>query len=119
MTDDLEDLREQTEQGDRITEDSQTEGRRDAIKREMSGLDSPTLSFRDRNLRALLVALDERDELEAVADALAGATDRAVPEGPTPSDVLALAVRAGLAGEAPDALEDMADAAAEFEREQA
>jgi len=116
--DELEQLRQQTDVGTRAQEATPSESSSDLEDAMVAMLDaveggetSKTLSVRDARLTALVRALEETDELEAVGTDLQDALGRDVaPEAIDRSEVLRLAVRLGLQEAAPDLLETARDA---------
>ena len=120
----MEELRAQTEQGDRIDADAETAGQTfvdeiaDAMTDVEAGDRPKTIAVRDESLAALLAALDENDdEIEAVGNALCEALDRDPSEEYDRSEILRLAVRVGLYAATPEQMDQLGDAAAERARE--
>lgn len=116
--DELEQLRQQTDVGTRAQEATPSESSSDLEDAVVEMLDaveagetSKTLSVRDARLTALVRALEDTDELEAVGTDLQDALGRDVaPEAIDRSEVLRLAVRLGLQEAAPELLETARDA---------
>jgi hypothetical protein len=123
MTDDdeLEELRRQTERGDRLDED----GRRDATaqfrERVQTALDEleagerqKTVSVWDGPLAAFVVALENTEDMEAVGTSLQEALGSDVDvEALDRSEVLRLALRLGFQEAAPGYLETAREAVRE------
>ncbi|QLC35754.1 hypothetical protein EFA46_015970 (plasmid) [Halarchaeum sp. CBA1220] len=123
MTDtdkELEELRQQTDVGTRAQStpsSDEADVLEDAIVALLddveSGEVSKTLSMRDARLTALIRALEETGELDAVGDALRDDLGIASDDdGADRSEVLRLAVRVGLREAAPDVLETAREASA-------
>lgn len=123
MKEDLEDLRRQTEQGDKLdtAADQDDQNLVDAIAAALEEIDdgdrSKTIAFRDDRGAALLGALE--DDPEAMADVaadLAAAVGREPPEDPDRSTIVRLAWRAGMGHAAPAVIEQLGEATAEHAR---
>lgn len=122
MDDELEQLRDQTEHGDRIDEASNNEDRRelvDAVLEELDRFDStddqPTVSVWDQQVAAFLEALDE-DRAEAIGDRLADRLGVTVDEY-TESTIMKMALRVGFEASAADEWEAARDARREYEEQ--
>jgi len=119
MSDDLDELRRQTETGTRAQGESpadESDGLEDAIVDLLAaiedGEESKTLSVRDARLAALVKGLEEADELDGVGNALRSELDREANGDADRSEVLRLAVRLGLQEAAPEVLDAARDASA-------
>jgi hypothetical protein len=116
--DELEQLRQQTDVGTRAQEATPSESTSDLedamvemLEAVEAGETSKTLSVRDARLTALVRALEETGDLEAVGTDLQEALDReAAPDAIDRSELLRLAVRLGLQEAAPDLLDTARDA---------
>lgn len=118
--DDLESLREQTAQGDRIENaatDNATRNLATAILDELAAIDAgdkqKTISVWDGHLAAFVRALeDDPDQLSAVGHALQRQLDRE-PDDINRSELLRLALRLGFQEAAPDEFDALREAARE------
>lgn len=117
---DLDQLRQQTESGDRIDEASNNEDRReltDAILKEIQRFDNtddqPTVSVWDQQVAAFLEALDD-DRAAAIGEQLADRVGVNVDEY-SESTIMKLALRVGFDACAPDEWEAARDARREHE----
>lgn len=118
--DDLEQLREQTDVGNRLQatpdEDSDnSDNLEDAIVEFLGAVEcgevSKTLSVRDARLTALMCALEETGKLEVTGAALQEELGRDMaPDKIDRSEILRLAVRLGLQEAAPETLESARNA---------
>ncbi|WP_435181910.1 hypothetical protein [Halorussus sp. AFM4] len=123
---DLEELRQQTQRTDRLAEsaggddgtDDLVEDLVDALAAIDSGEQAKTFAARDESVTALLTTLaDREDDLEAVGTSLQGALGRDVDRDALDrSEIVRLAVRLGLREAAPEYLDLLADASAEYAR---
>lgn len=117
--DELAELREQTDVGTRaqsLGDDGEMDVLEDAVVALLAAVESgevsKTLSVRDDRLAALIHALEETDELDAVGDALCDELDVESDDGADRSEVLRLAIRVGLREAVPDVIETARDASA-------
>lgn len=111
--DDLSELRNEAESGTRFdsTESSDTtdsqEPLAETIVAELDRIDagqSPNVTIRDRNLAALLRALEQRDELDTLGQAFDEALGNDVTEEYTKAEIGRLGIRIALENEASDSL---------------
>lgn len=121
MTDDdgIKQLREQTDVGTRLNEstdksDTKSDDVEDAIVSMLTAVDegevAKTLSLRDEQLAALIHGLEETGQLDDVGAALRDHLNREPSTNTDRSDVLRLAIRAGLQQAAPDVVETAREA---------
>jgi len=122
MTDDvdaqLEELREEEGRGNKLERDSDQAQRTfiDELVESLEAVDdgevNATLSFHDKNLAGLFAALEADEQRKAdVARALGEALDRDIdPEDTSRSELLKLAIRAGLQDVDPELLSEARDA---------
>jgi hypothetical protein len=97
-----------------------TEAIKDALLAVEAGDQPENINIRDARLKALLVGLEDAEELDAVATELAGILDADTPEdGVTQSDVARLLMRVGLQEGTPDLLAEATDARQQAVLEQA
>jgi len=122
---DLEELKEQTQAGSRVSAAAEKESNRDLQNRivdELEAIDNgerKTLAIRDESLSALFSALeDDQDDMERVLEQLATELDRDV-EDSTRSELLRLAARVGLQEAAPEAWDELLEARKELVARQA
>jgi hypothetical protein len=128
--DDAEELLQQSKEQSRHTTEpssSSSEGgvsRVDAIKTALDDIKDggapENINLRDANLKALLVGLDNADELDAVAASLGEEVESDVDaEDVSQSDVARLLMRVGLQSALPDVWEEANQAARQRAMEQA
>lgn len=99
-------FREQYEKGDRLDEATKTDGLEDALLQALDDLDNNYLNTRDDTFAALLDVVDDRPELRAdLAERLADAAGREVPENINQSALIRLMFRAALKQAHPKLLE--------------
>jgi len=126
MTDqDPEDLLQQSAEQTRTTTTAGEEpatDRVDAIADALLAIEADegteNINIRDARLKALFVALEDTDGLQAAAATVATALDREAPQTATQSDLARLLIRAGLQETLPDVLADAETAHEQAVREQ-
>lgn len=123
LDDELAELREQTDTGDRVDSAAQEQADvddapqlADAIRDELEAIDGgdrqATVSVWDADLAALVFALDREEhsgDCDRVAASLAGALGEEPPADAGKSDVLRLALKVGLREAPEDVREDFRD----------
>lgn len=117
MTDELEELRQATERGDRNDEES-SEPETDFVDEIVVAIDDvesgdrpKTLAVRDQPIAALLAALDDDDsKMVDVGQALEDELGRENSDEFDRSEIVRLALRVGLEDAAPEKMEQLGDA---------
>lgn len=119
MTDDIDELREQTETGSRIEQNASNDTGGElqaAISAELdaieNGDDSPNLTVRDRNMAALLRALEARGELDDLGVAMDQALGHSPGDDYKKADIGRKALRLALRDVDEDLLTTLEDAVA-------
>jgi uncharacterized protein YpuA (DUF1002 family) len=125
MSEDIEELKEQTQAGSRVTAAAEQESKqplRKLVIDELEAIDSgerKTLAIRDESLSALFNALEnDPDEMQRVLEALAKELDRDVDDT-NKSELLRLAARVGLQEVVPEAWDEVLEARKEMVARQA
>jgi hypothetical protein len=122
----LEELRQSTERGSRLDNPSGKESEGDdlvdALVTSLSSIDEgdrrKTIAVRDRSIAALLIAVAEReDDLQTIGMNLQQSLDREPSEEYDRSEIIRLAIRAGLQEAAPEYLEHLAEATGEYAKQ--
>lgn len=122
----LEELRQSTERGSRLDNPSEKESEGDnlvdALVTALSSIDDgdrrKTIAVRDRSIAALLIATAEReDDLKTIGMNLQQSLDREPSEEYDRSEIIRLAIRAGLQEAAPEYLEHLAEATGEYAKQ--
>jgi len=126
MLDQVKDQKRYTSEPDAPAPAEESPDRTDAIKEALLAVDDGDLpeniNIRDARLKALLVGLEDADELNTVAASLAQQLDAdtdIAPDAATQSDVARLLIRTGLQEGTPDLLNDATDARQQAALEQA
>lgn len=121
--DDLEQLREQSERGSRLQDDTDpdstlTEEITVMLSEIEDGDRTKTIAVRDQPMAALLAALDQDAEaMTEVGQALQDTLDRDPSEEFDRSEIARLLMRVGLQQSAPDRMSELQDAIAEHTRQ--
>lgn len=123
MKDEVKELREQTETTSRAQQQPDDEpdlvaSIADHLAAVENGEKENTFAVRDDAIVALLAALDDDPEqIQRVGEAFAEYLDREISEDYDRSEIVRLAIRAGLTAVVPEIYDDLADAQAQRARE--
>ncbi|RNJ22060.1 hypothetical protein [Halosegnis longus] len=124
--DKLDELRQESQRGSRLDEDSTTD--RDLIDDISGAMDDiedgdrrKTVAVRDKSMAALLTALDDdehTERMQEVGDALSNALGRSTSDNYDRSELVRLALRLGFQRGSPDVVEELQTAHQEHTSEQ-